>query len=356
MEVSKNAAATSADFSLGTIKIKVVKKLLGIYLSNAGWFWSRLPYSVQRMAAGRAYARHLNRLVLQHSSRRQEFGTFFLRNRPELRQLCHLVNEKPSGAHYNLLILACSKGAEVYSMAWAIRNSRPDLNPHITAVDISQEILDFAARGIYSLNSSDATDPVDEEAAKKRGDISWNTSRGQNASIFGRMSREEIDAIFEVQGDQASVRSCLRQGITWLLGDANDSGLRAKVGPQEIVVANRFLCHMAPEAARRCLLNIAQLVRPGGYLFVSGVDLDVRTQVAVEMGWKPAGEMIREIHDGDTSIRCGWPREYWGLEPLDDRRSDWQIRYASVFQIAGDTGNLYGYPNGRVQGDSMTVA
>jgi chemotaxis methyl-accepting protein methylase len=342
MTVSANAAVTSANFSI--IKIKVVKKLLRIYVSNAGWFWSRLPYSVQRMSASRAYARHLNRLVLQHSIRKQQFSTFFLRNRPELRQLCHLINQKPPGAHYNLLILACSKGAEVYSMAWAIRTSRPDLNPSITAVDISQEILDFAARGIYSLNSSDATDPVDDEAAKKRGDISWNTSRGQNASIFERMSREEIDAMFEVQGDQASVRSWLRQGIIWLRGDANDSGLRAKLGPQEIVVANRFLCHMAPAVARRCLLNIAQLVRPGGYLFVSGVDLDLRTQVAVEMGWKPVGEMIREIHNGDVSIRCGWPLEYWGLEPLDDRRADWQIRYASVFQIAGGAGNVYEYP------------
>jgi hypothetical protein len=51
------------------------------------------------------------------------------------------------------------------------------------------------------------------------------------------------------------------------------------------------------------------------------------------LGWKPVTELLREIHDGDASLRRGWPLEYWGLEAFDDRRPDWQIRYASVFQI-----------------------
>jgi chemotaxis methyl-accepting protein methylase len=73
-------------------------------------------------------------------------------------------------------VLACSKGAEVYSMAWAIRSARPDLQLNFHAVDISQEIVDFAARGIYSLADSDAVDPSNKEAAKQRGDVNWNTS------------------------------------------------------------------------------------------------------------------------------------------------------------------------------------
>jgi 2-polyprenyl-3-methyl-5-hydroxy-6-metoxy-1,4-benzoquinol methylase len=79
-------------------------------------------------------------------------------------------------------------------------------------------------------------------------------------------------------------------------------------------VANRFLCHMEPAAAERCLRNIARLVKPGGYLFVSGVDLDVRTRVARGMGWKPVMDLIREIHEGDPSSRDGWPVDYTGLE------------------------------------------
>jgi len=41
-------------------------------------------------------------------------------------------------------------------MAWAIRTMRPDLQLCITAVDTSQEISDFAVRGVYSRHGSDA--------------------------------------------------------------------------------------------------------------------------------------------------------------------------------------------------------
>ena len=102
-------------------------------------------------------------------------------------------------------------------------------------------------------------------------------------------------------------------GIIWLRGDACDPDLVGVLGPQDIVVANRFLCHMEPAAADRCLRNIARLVKPGGHLFVSGIDLDVRTSVARGMGWKPVTDLIRDIHEGDPSLRRGWPLEYWGL-------------------------------------------
>jgi len=139
--------------------------------------------------------------------------------------------------------------------------------------------------------------------------------------------------MFEVQGDQARIKPWLKEGINWLCGDASDSKLLGLIGPQEVVVANRFLCHMRPADAQSCLRKLARLVKPGGYLLVSGIDLDVRTTVARELGWKPVPDLLREIHEGDTSIRCGWPLQYWGLEPFDDHRSDWRIRYASVFQI-----------------------
>jgi hypothetical protein len=94
---------------------------------------------------------------------------------------------------------------------------------------------------------------------------------------------------------------------------------------------------MKPMAAERCLRNIARLVKPGGYIFVSGIDLDVRAKVARAMGWKPVTDLMREIHEGDPSMmRYGWPLAYWGLEPFSDNRPDWKIRYASVFQI-GET-------------------
>ena len=51
------------------------------------------------------------------------------------------------------------------------------------------------------------------------------------------------------------------------------------------------------------------------------------------MGWTPVTDLIKEIHEGDPSLRNDWPMQWWGLEPLDERRSDWKLRYASVFQL-----------------------
>ena len=91
---------------------------------------------------------------------------------------------------------------------------------------------------------------------------------------------------------------------------------------------------MSPPEAERCLRNVARLVSPSRYLFVSGVDLDVRTKVARELGWEPVQELLEEIHEGDPYLRRYWPGQYAGLEPLNKRRRDWRIRYAAAFQLS----------------------
>ena len=169
------------------------------------------------------------------------------------------------------------------------------------------------------------------------GDIAAKTSRGQpsGSSVFERLSSVEIDALFEREGERLRVRPQFRNGIDWRLGDAGAPSLVPSLGPQDVVVANRFLCHMNPEAAEACLRNLSRLVRSGGYLFISGVDLPVRTKVALECGWLPVTDLIEEIHEGDPSLRRDWPLQYWGLEPFDRGRDDWNVRYASVFQLKG---------------------
>ena len=112
-----------------------------------------------------------------------------------------------------------------------------------------------------------------------------------------------------------------------------DPELNHTIGLQDLVVASNFLCHMENRCAEECLRNLAGFVSPGGYLFVSGVDLDVRTKVALDLGWKPVSELWAEIHDGDPSVRADWPWQWWGVEPIDRRRPDWQARYTCAFQI-----------------------
>jgi chemotaxis methyl-accepting protein methylase len=280
---------------------RVFRRFLGLYLNQARRIWNHLPASLQLLSSGRVYGRHLHALVRLHAERSQAFATFFLRNRAELELMRRLADKKGHGSKLRIAVLACSKGAEVYSIAWTIRSARPDLGLSIHAVDISQEIMEFAARGVYSLTNPDVLKAQSHEGITERGDVTWNTCRDQLTSIFERMTGEEVEAMFEVEGDQARIKPWLKEGINWIRGDAGDPKLGRLLGPQDMVVANRFLCHMAPAAAEKTLRNIARLVKPGGYLFVSGIDLDVRTRVAHEMGWKPVTDLMKELHEGDVS-------------------------------------------------------
>ena len=289
------------------------KSPASLYLRLNKGIWECLPCRVRNLYPIRSYGTWLHNLVCLRARREMYFGTFFLRNRPALELMRRLADQQAHGSTLRIAVLACSIGAEVYSILWTIRSARPDLKVLLCAVDISQEILSFAEKGIYAPNISQLV----------------------GASIFERLTKAEMVEMFDWEGDQAKVKLWLREGITWQLGDAADPELSNILGSQDMVVASNFLCHMAPADAERCLGNIAQLVSPGGYLFVSGVDLDVRTKVAVDLGWAPVPELIAEIHNGDPSVRADWPWQWWGLEPLNRRRQDWQIRYATAFRIVG---------------------
>jgi chemotaxis methyl-accepting protein methylase len=305
------------------------------YLRMNIWIWRHLPAFLASWRPMRRYGCHLQSLIQLWATRRQAVGTFFFRNRPELELLIRLLGQKLQNSTVNVAVLACSKGAEVYSISYAIRCERPDLKVRLCALDISKDILEFAKAGVYSLTSYDGSAAPSLGSLPLGGDLVTNTSRDQPSSIFERMSPGEMKAMFNMEGNQVRVKPRFQDRITWYLGDAGDPSLIDTLGLQDIVVANRFLCHMHPKQAEECLRNIARLVKPGGYLFVSGLDLGVRSKVVRELGWRPVTELIREIHEGDPSLRRDWPLEYWGLEPFDQGRIDWEMRYASVFQRGG---------------------
>ncbi|OLE10175.1 MAG: hypothetical protein DME64_15095 [Verrucomicrobia bacterium] len=287
------------------------KSPASLYLRLNKRIWERLPSRVRDSYSLHSYGAWLHTLVCLTARRQQHFGTFFLRNRPALELMRRLVRQRDHGSTLRIAVLGCSIGPEVYSILWIIRSARPDLKVRLDAVDISKEILNFAEKGTYTPDCSQLV----------------------GASIFERLTEAEMAEMFDCDGDQATVKSWLREGITWHLRDAADPELMRILGPQDMVVASNFLCHMAQADAEKCLRNVARLVSPGGYLFVSGVDLDIRTKVALDLGWEPVPELIKEIHNGDPSVRADWPWQWWGLEPLNRRRHDWRTRYAVSFRI-----------------------
>ena len=273
--------------------------------------WRCLPRGLRATGLGRWYGSMVHAEARKSADRRQYTGTSFLRNRPQLEQIRRLVGAYPPGAAFDLAVLGCSIGAEVYSVLWTIRTARPDLKVRTAAVDISPEVLAVAERATYSSAASAL--------------VGW--------SIFDRLSETEREQIFDWHGDEGAVKPWIREGVRFQLANAADPGLVGSLGQQDMVLASNFLCHMDPVTAQSCLRNIARLVKPGGHLMVVGVDLDVREGLARELGWQPVPDLIREIHEGDVDVRRDWPCEWWGLEPLDERRRDWPLRYGAIFRL-----------------------
>lgn len=288
------------------------KSPYGLFHRLSWSLWKRLPSSVRASRPLRRYGDFIHALVRKQGNRTHYQGTFFLRNRPQLELIRRLVDKKIKGDKLRVAVLGCSTGPEAYSVAWTIRLGRPDLALVLTAADISQQAVETAKVGVYPLSRS------------KLG----------GTEVCAKMSSDEMDEFFDRNGDEVAVKAWIKDGIDWRVEDATDRNIIDSIGFQDLVVANNFLCHMNPFEAENCLRNIARIVKPGGYLVLSGIDLDVRAKVALDSGWRPVEELLEEIHDGDI-LRDDWPFRYYGLEPLDKTKQDWKPRYAAAFQLPG---------------------
>jgi CheR methyltransferase, SAM binding domain len=290
------------------------KSPIGAILRINRLAWNILPASVTSVALLRRYGEFSHRVARAQGKRGQAFSTYFLRNRPALELIRRLVERRNRSDALRVSVLGCSIGAEAYSVAWTIRTARPDLKLVLHAMDISHDAVEIGRRGRYLVKDAELID----------------------SNILERMTDAEIEEIFDRNGDEVSVKPWIREGIEWRVGDAGKVGISDLLGPQEIVVANNFLCHMDESSAEACLRNITGLVGPQGYLFVAGVDLDVRTKVADDLALSPLEELLEEIHDGDACMSTFWPWHYAGLEPLNKKRRDWKRRYAAAFQVPYD--------------------
>jgi SAM-dependent methyltransferase len=294
------------------VKFKIFGKTpMNTFLRLNRRLWNQFPTSATTLRPMRLYGYFLHRLVRTQSVRGQLCHTFFLRNRCALELIRRLVERSPKADALRVAVLGCSTGAEAYSVAWRIRSARPDLKLILQAVDISQQAVKVARDGVYSPVASQIT----------------------GTNLFDGMTQAEIEELFDRDGDVVAVKSWIRQGVSWHVADVARAEIFDTLGPQDIVVANNFLCHMDAASAEACLRNIVRLVSPTGYLFVSGIDLDIRTRVAEDLGWNPLQELLEEIHNGDPRMRVHWPWNYSALEPLNKRRPDWRLRYAAAFQV-----------------------
>jgi SAM-dependent methyltransferase len=269
--------------------------------------WRRLPPDLQRFRPVLRLGQFLHRIVLMRNAgiRWQNPGTHFVRNRAELAFLARLVGNLPPKAPFSVAMLGASVGAEATSMAWAMVAARPDIALDIHASDIDPTVIEIARGGVYQADTRE----------------------------FLLIEEAEIQALFEPGHEGGyKVRDVWRKPIHWHVFDATRPDIVAEIGERDLVIANRFLCHMQGAAARVTLRNIIRLVKPGGILLVSGVDLDVRGDVTREAGLIPIDDHFDDLYNGDPTLRRGWPLQYWGVEPLDRTHSNWRYRCGTAFK------------------------
>ena len=96
------------------------------------------------------------------------------------------------------------------------------------------------------------------------------------------------------------------------------------------------LGRLEPSEVGNCLRNIAGMGKRGGYLFVMGIDPNVRVTVARDLRWRAVSKLIDEIHEGNPSLLGDWPFDWWGFQPFDKKRDDWRMRNVAVFRLNRD--------------------
>jgi chemotaxis methyl-accepting protein methylase len=293
-------------------RVSLLRKLVGRPgLRVLCLMWETIPASMKNWHSGRRLGQFIYRLIQMRSQREMSLFTRFLRNRAELEEYARLFSGYATGASVRLIVVGCSTGAEIFSIVWRLRKARPDLTIEAVAIDIDESCVNIGREARYSINSPEIQGPPERNLA---------------------LSEAEIATLFDREGDTLVVKHSIRSGITWYAGDLADPELNLRLGLFDLVVANNILIHMEHDVALHYFRILTKIVLPGGYLFVSGVDLDVRAKAAKELQLEPISDHMENLHN-ENSLTLEWPMHYWGLEPIDVNRRDVVYRYCPLFRV-----------------------
>jgi len=277
--------------------------------------WKSIPPRRYENRLVRMYGRFLHRRACASQPRKPLdviFQTSFFRNLPQLEVLQRLVSARPYATAMTVASIGCSSGAELYSAKWMVRCARPDLRVVATGVDLDNDALVKATRGVYRRGERELT--------------------GLSDAMVDRLATDAPYPLFAREGDHLTISEALRADVTWRHADARDPGLATLLGAHDVVMVNNILCHMRDPEAEACLRNVLRAVAPGGYLLSFGINLDVREHVVLGAGLAPVKDDIERVYLADSDALSKWPLRYWGCEPFDRRRRDWATRYGTVFQ------------------------
>jgi len=255
----------------------------------------------------RSIGRSIHSRRLAQEPRGQSTATRFFRNLRQLDALQGplraLVDET---VPIRVLVAGCSYGCEAYSLAAYLAVEFPSLDWRIDAFDISQEAVAVAQRAEFG-SKYGLGDPQQGEA------------------------RRYAQRLLEPGGSTWKIVSDIRQRVHVTHGDLLANSFATTTG-YDMVFAQNFLLHMDDGTATAAFARVVDATRPGGAIFVAGMNLDSKVALVRKHELTPVNWEIEAIHDSDQMRRSAWPWGYWTLEPIDASQPDFILRYGTIFR------------------------
>jgi chemotaxis protein methyltransferase CheR len=175
--------------------------------------------------------------------------TYFFREQPQLQifadNIVKEIKERKSqeGAPRRVRVLSagCSTGEEPLTLAMILYDSGHffwNWDVRVTGLDLDQEALDKAGRGLYHQNSLRALNAV------------------------------QLDRHFVREGPAVRVKEAIRKLVTFRRGNLVDPASYEGLAPLDVVFCRNVLIYFSDEATRRAIQAFHDLLAPGGYLFL----------------------------------------------------------------------------------------
>jgi chemotaxis methyl-accepting protein methylase len=279
----------------------------GSLLGNAFWFLkSKVLYGPVTYPYG--VLKHAWLLATCDRTQSHTY-TCFYRTPSQLEALAGPVLEALGGPALGrpleIVVLACSNGAEAYTIASFLSRRLPGLDFKITAADLHQEMVEYGRAASYSEQEALQSEFIDAEF---------------------------VSSTFDKVGDRYVVKPEIRARVSFTQANLLDEGLAKQFAPADVVTAQNVLFHLRPNDARKAFRNLVKLLKPRSALLIDGMDQPLRIELTREQGLEPVRHKARAIYrESRVHTPIDWWHYYWGSEPYSPLRRDRARRYGTIF-------------------------
>jgi chemotaxis methyl-accepting protein methylase len=146
------------------------------------------------------------------------------------------------------------------------------------------------------------------------------------------LTREFVDYTFDIKGEAYIVADNVFNKINFHKGDALDPDIKNTVSKCDVLFAQNLFNNLQPKIARKAFLNIIDLLKEDGFLFVDGMDLGLKVRLTRKKKLAPININIEKNYELAKTYVNPWPEWYSGLEPLSKDKKDWTRRYSAIFK------------------------